>query len=52
MVDTEMVENGLQFAVQFVDSMRNEYIQQYELIRKEGNLWIDCGYPAFIEKRK
>lgn len=52
MVDTEMLENGLQFAVQFVDSMRNEYIQQYDLKRKGSKFWIDCGYPVFIEKRK
>lgn len=52
MVDTEKLDNGLCFALQFVDSMRNEYIQGYEMKKEGSHVMIECEYPSFIEKRK
>ena len=51
MVDPEKLEDGLHFALQFVDAMRNEYIQEYEMKRDGSHILIDCGYPAFLEQR-
>ena len=51
MVDTEKLEDGLHFALQFVDAMRNEYIQEYEMRKDGDHIVIDCGYPAFLEQR-
>ena len=48
MVDPEKIKNGLHFALQFVDSMRNEYIQEYEMKKEGSHIMIDCGYPAFM----
>ena len=36
MVDTDKLEDGLYFGLNFVDAMRNEYIQEYAL-KKDGN---------------
>lgn len=47
----EKLEDGLHFALQFVDAMRNEYIQEYEMKRDVSHILIDCGYPAFLEQR-
>lgn len=52
MVDTEKLDNGLCFSVQFVDSMRNEYIQEYEMKKEGSHIIIECEYPHFMEKRK
>lgn len=52
MVDTEKLDNGLCFALQFVDSMRNEYIQEYEMKKEGSHIIIECEYPHFMEKRK
>ena len=52
MVDSEKIDDGLYFALHFVDSMRNEYIQEYEMKKEEGHIMIDCGYPAFIGTRR
>ena len=52
MVDTEKLDNGLYFSVQFVDSMRNEYIQEYEMKKEGSHIIIECEYPHFMEKRE
>lgn len=50
MVDPNVLSKGVYFSIQYVDSMRNEYIQKYEIIEKQGSLDIDCGYPKFLEQ--
>ena len=50
-VDPEKLEDGLHFALQFVDAKRNEYIQEYDMRCDGTHIVIDCGYPAFLEQR-
>ena len=52
MVDTEKLEGGLHFGFNFVDSMRNEYIQEYDMKLEGSQIVIDCGHPAFMTERK
>lgn len=52
MVDTDKLEDGLHFGFNFVDSMRNEYIQEYEMKQEGSQIVIDCGYPEFMKERK
>lgn len=49
-VDPDVLANGVPFAIQYIDSMRNEYIQEYEITEKNGTIDIDCGYPGFLEQ--
>ncbi len=37
------------FALQYVDSKTNEYIQQYEIRKEYNRIIIENGYPQFIE---
>jgi len=48
-IDPEELNNGLVFAIQFIDSMTNEYIQQYTLKKEYGSTIIECGYPDNLE---
>ena len=49
MVDSDKLKDGLHFCLQYVDSMKNEYIQEYD-IKMEGNhIEIDCEYPTFLK---
>lgn len=41
---------GLCFGIQYIDAMRNEYIQEYEIINEYGHIDIKCGYPGFLEQ--
>lgn len=50
MVDSDELSKGLHFGIQYVDSMRNEYIQEYEIKKKNGIVDIECGYPAHMKR--
>ena len=52
MVDTDKLEEGLHFGLNFVDAMRNEYIQEYDLKKDGSQMVIECGYPEFMTQRK
>lgn len=52
MVDKDKLKDGLHFGFNFVDSMRNEYIQEYEMKQDGSQIVIDCGYPEFMTERK
>ena len=39
----------LSFSLQYIDSMTNEYIQNYELKVVHGRVEIECGYPQVLE---
>lgn len=41
---------GLCFEIQYIDAMRNEYIQEYEIIKEYGHIDIKCGYPGFLQQ--
>ena len=49
-VDHENLKNGLHFGLQYVDSMTNEYIQEYTLKADRGSIEIDCGYPQLLSQ--
>lgn len=49
-VDPENLKNGLHFGLQYVDSMTNEYIQEYTLKADRGSIEIDCGYPQLLSQ--
>lgn len=49
-VDPNALPEGVSFSIQYIDSMRNEYIQEYEITEKNGTIDIDCGYPGFLEQ--
>lgn len=44
------LENGISFGIQYIDAKRNEYVQEYEIIKKYGIIDIECGYPEFIKQ--
>lgn len=48
-VDSENLEDGLHFGIQYVDSMTNEYVQEYTMRADGKDIVIDCGYPQLIE---
>ncbi len=45
------LNEGLDFAIQYIDAMRNEYVQEYSLRKENGHIEIECGYPGFLEQR-
>ena len=49
-VNKESIVDGLSFGLQYIDSMTNEYIQEYELREEHGSIVIDCGYPILLEQ--
>lgn len=49
MLNEEDTSEILAFALQYIDSMTNEYIQNYELRLEHGRLEIECGYPQVLE---
>lgn len=49
-VNKENIFDGLSFGLQYIDSMTNEYIQEYELREEHGSIIIDCGYPQLVEQ--
>ena len=50
MVDPENLRDGLKFRIQYVDSMTNEYIQEYTMLADGSSIEIDCGYPRLLEQ--
>ena len=47
--DSEELKEGLCFSLQYVDSMTNEYIQEYTVKSRNDRISIDCGYPQLLE---
>lgn len=50
MVDEDELKEGLRFGIQYIDSMRNEYIQEYDMKKEYSSIKIECGYPGFLEQ--
>jgi len=44
----DRIEEGLPFEIQYIDSMTNEYLQRYLLVKKHGTTNIECGYPQLL----
>lgn len=49
--DPNALVKGLCFGIQYIDAMRNEYIQEYRIIENHEHIDIECGYPGFLEQR-
>ena len=49
-VDSENLKDGMKFRIQYVDSMTNEYIQEYTMVADGGSIEIDCGYPESLKQ--
>ena len=49
-VDKNELNNGVHFGIQYIDSMRNEYIQEYDMKMEYNSVRIECGYPGFLEQ--
>ena len=51
MIEPNSLKKGVTFGIQYIDAMRNEYIQEYIIAEKNGHIDIECGYPNYIEQR-
>lgn len=49
-LNKENLKDGVSFALQYIDSMTNEYIQEYTIELKYDIIDIECGYPQLIEQ--
>lgn len=49
-VDPENLKEGLHFGIQYIDSMTNEYIQEYTMESDGSLIEIDCGYPQLLKQ--
>lgn len=51
MVDPISLESGIEFQLQYIDAKRNEYIQNYTIVRKKNSIVeIESGYPMFLDQ--
>ncbi|MBQ4052122.1 MAG: hypothetical protein IJD09_00515 [Clostridia bacterium] len=50
-VDSKALENGIEIGIQYIDAMRNEYVQIYTIKSVKEHIDIECGYPKWIEQR-
>ena len=46
--DAEKLKDGLTFDIQYIDSMTNEYIQEYNIKSDGSRVEIECGYPQLL----
>ena len=51
-VDKSKLEEGYPFKIQYIDSMTNEYIQEYKIMSEYGTIRIECGYPQLLQKKR
>ena len=49
-VNTDNLNDGVSFALQYVDSMTNEYIQVYTIKKVHSTIDIECGYPHLLNQ--
>lgn len=50
-VDSKALEEGIQFGVQYIDAMRNEYEQTYTMKSTKGHIDVESGYPQYLEQK-
>ena len=43
------LKEGVSFSLQYIDSMTNEYIQDYSIKEGSNRIEIECGYPQLLE---
>ncbi len=49
-VKPDDLTNGISYGIQYIDAMRNEYMQEYEMIESHGHIEIESGYPEFLKQ--
>uniref|UniRef100_UPI003A8EE19D hypothetical protein n=1 Tax=Ellagibacter isourolithinifaciens TaxID=2137581 RepID=UPI003A8EE19D len=49
-INEESLKAGATFALQYIDSMTNEYIQEYSVKEEYSTIDIECGYPKLLEQ--
>ena len=49
-LNKDSLKDGLSFALQYIDSMTNEYIQEYIIKEESSAVVIECGYPQLLEQ--
>ena len=56
MVDEDELKEGLHFGIQYIDSMRNEYIQEYDMKKEYSSikieLWLSRIFRTILIKKK
>lgn len=48
-VNEEDIEEEISFAIQYIDSMTNEYVQEYIVKKEQNSTVIESGYPRLIK---
>ncbi len=49
-VDPKLLDDGFEFGIQYIDAMRNEYVQTYTMKSTNGHIDVECGYPQYLEQ--
>lgn len=49
-LNNDNLSDGASFALQYVDSMTNEYIQEYTIKTVHKTIDIECGYPQLLNQ--
>lgn len=49
-LNKENLQDGVSFSLQFIDSMTNEYIQEYTIKTVHNAIDIECGYPQLLKR--
>lgn len=47
-LNKDNLQGGVSFSLQYIDSMTNEYIQEYTIKSKYSTIEIECGYPQLL----
>lgn len=49
-LNKESLKDGISFSIQYIDSMTNEYIQDYSIKAEHNTINIECGYPQLLKQ--
>lgn len=49
-LNKDNLKDGISFSLQYIDSMANEYIQEYTIKAEHSTVDIECGYPELLKQ--
>lgn len=49
-LNKDNLQDGISFSLQYIDSMTNEYIQEYTIKTEHNIIEIECGYPQLLKQ--
>lgn len=49
-LNKDNLKDGISFSLQYIDSMTNEYIQEYTIKTEHSTIDIECGYPQLLKQ--